>query len=50
MIKKNQILFPKMNKKEIIQQAINNFLPEGVTLTKDHDLTLDKYEELKNVD
>jgi hypothetical protein len=50
VVKKNQPVFPKLNKKELIQQALNNFLPEGVTLTKDHALTLDKYEELKNID
>lgn len=49
-LKKNQHLFTKLNKKEIIQQSINSFLPEGVSLTKDHTLTLEKYEEMRSIE
>jgi hypothetical protein len=47
IMKKGPPYVQKLNKKEIIQQAISSFLPEGVSLTKDHDLTVEKYSELK---
>ena len=47
----NKILFSlKMTKKEIIEKAVKNFLPEGVTIGEGSHLDQQDYEELEGVE
>lgn len=40
----------KLTKKEIIEKALKNFLPEGVTLAEGKGVSEAEYHELENVD